>query len=75
MSEFLLTDEQMKERYGLEAAFLRKVRGLGMPYRMMGKLVRYDPAECLPWLQEYGQANREKARENRRQKRAAQEGA
>jgi predicted DNA-binding transcriptional regulator AlpA len=51
----LLNQKQVAEIIGLSEAWLERMRwvGGGIPYRKIGKVVRYDESDVLNWVNQH----------------------
>ena len=53
----VLVDKQdLARRLNVTAAHIDHLRGRGLPWIPVGKLVRFEPAKVMEWLKEHGAA-------------------
>lgn len=55
----LLNQKEVAEIIGLSEAWLERKRweGGGIPYRKLGRCVRYDERDVIDWIQSHGKQN------------------
>lgn len=62
----LLNQKQVAEIIGFSEAWLERKRweGGGIPYRKLGRSVRYDERDVLDWIEAHGKQNSTSAYSN-----------
>ena len=48
----LVTDRELSEILGLSRSTISRLRTLGLPYKKIGRSVRYDLEEVKKWIDE-----------------------